>query len=119
MTKIVGIEGMSDREIAQAVDKGARFVVFHYTISILVMTFRRPSSVHFIPAGKNAVVAGLPYTLLSLVAGWWGIPWGPIYTIGTLATNLSGGKDVTHAFDLGPQEVAEQAPPVRPVVQQA
>jgi hypothetical protein len=27
---------------------------------------------------------------------WWGIPWGPIYTIQALATNLRGGKNVTH-----------------------
>ena len=26
---------------------------------------------------------------------WWGIPWGPIYTVGCLSTNLKGGKDVT------------------------
>ena len=35
------------------------------------------------------------YTLISLLAGWWGIPWGPIYTITSLVTNLRGGKDVT------------------------
>ena len=44
---------------------------------------------------ESAVVKGLPYTLLSLVAGWWGIPWGPIFTIGALYNNLKGGKDVT------------------------
>jgi hypothetical protein len=27
--------------------------------------------------------------------GWWGFPWGPIYTIGTFITNFGGGKDVT------------------------
>jgi hypothetical protein len=41
------------------------------------------------------VAKGLPFSLISLVAGWWGIPWGPIWTLTTLATNLSGGKDVT------------------------
>ena len=33
--------------------------------------------------------------LASLWIGWWGIPWGPIYTIGAVVTNLGGGKDVT------------------------
>lgn len=37
----------------------------------------------------------MPYTMLTLFVGWWGIPWGPIYTIMCLATNLGGGKDVT------------------------
>jgi hypothetical protein len=37
----------------------------------------------------------LPFTLLSLVLGWWGIPWGPIYTIQSVVINFQGGKDVT------------------------
>ena len=45
--------------------------------------------------GENAAVKGLPFTLLSLVAGWWGIPWGPIYTIQAIYNNSRGGKDVT------------------------
>ena len=41
------------------------------------------------------MVKGLGFTALTFVLGWWGIPWGPIYSIGSLGTNLSGGKDVT------------------------
>jgi len=37
----------------------------------------------------------LPWTGLSLLAGWWGIPWGPIWTVQALVTNFRGGKDVT------------------------
>jgi hypothetical protein len=29
------------------------------------------------------------------VAGWWGIPWGPIFSIQSLITNFKGGKDLT------------------------
>ena len=36
-----------------------------------------------------------PYSLLTLVLGWWGIPWGLIYTPLALMTNFSGGRDVT------------------------
>lgn len=35
------------------------------------------------------------YTLLTLLFGWWGIPWGAIYTIDSIYTNHTGGKDVT------------------------
>ena len=31
----------------------------------------------------------------ALLFGWWGIPWGPIWTIGSLVTNLRGGRDIT------------------------
>ncbi|WP_245840625.1 hypothetical protein [Ohtaekwangia koreensis] len=32
---------------------------------------------------------------MTFLLGWWGIPWGPIYSIGSLVHNLNGGKDVT------------------------
>lgn len=93
--KINGVEGLSPEELALELQRGGRFVIFHYTISILVLTFRRGSDIYFVRAGESAAAKGIPYTLLSLLAGWWGIPWGPIYTIGSVFTNLGGGKDVT------------------------
>jgi len=38
----------------------------------------------------------VPWTLLSLIAGWWGIPWGLIFTSQSLYINLRGGNDVTN-----------------------
>jgi hypothetical protein len=93
--KIVGIERMSAQDLHDAVARGGRFVVYQYCISVLVMSFRRSSSVHFVPPGASAAKKGAPFTLLSLVAGWWGIPWGPIWTISTVFKNSSGGVDVT------------------------
>lgn len=95
MAEIKGIEGMTLGDINDEIQRGAKFVSYSYCISIIVMTFKRGSDIYFIKSGESAVVKGLPYTLLSLIAGWWGIPWGPIYTIGALFTNLSGGKDLT------------------------
>jgi len=95
MAKIVGVEGMTATELNMELQRGGRFVVFQYCVSILIMTFRRGSNIYFIREGESAVAKGMGYTLLSLLAGWWGIPWGPIYTIGALANNLHGGKDVT------------------------
>jgi hypothetical protein len=37
----------------------------------------------------------MPLTLLTILLGWWGIPWGPVYSIQSLVVNLKGGKDVT------------------------
>jgi hypothetical protein len=93
--KIRGIEGMSTDQLRFEIQRGAKLVFYQYCISIVVMTFRRSSDIYFIPAGESSVSKGLQWTLLSLVAGWWGIPWGPIFTIQSLATNLKGGKDVT------------------------
>jgi hypothetical protein len=59
------------------------------------MSFRRSSDAYYIRAGESAVSKGLPWTLLTLAAGWWGIPWGPIFSIQSLVTNFKGGKDIT------------------------
>ena len=96
-TKIRGIEGMKNGELDFEVQRGGKFVLFQYCISIIVLTFRRPSDIYFLRQGESAVGKGLPFTLLSLVAGWWGIPWGPIYTIQSVYSNSRGGKDVTQA----------------------
>lgn len=96
MTKIVGMDDIkSGGHLQQEINQGGKFVVYQFCVSILVITFKRSSNIYFISHEQNAVVKGLPYTLLSLALGWWGIPWGPIYTIQSVWVNFKGGKDVT------------------------
>jgi hypothetical protein len=45
--------------------------------------------------GENPRSKGLPFTIISFLFGWWGIPFGPKYTLESIRTNLHGGKDVT------------------------
>lgn len=92
---IHGAEGMSADQLHFEIQRGAKLVCYQYCVSILVMSFRRASGVYFIPAGESSVSKGLPWILLTLVAGWWGIPWGPIFSIQSLVTNFKGGKDIT------------------------
>jgi hypothetical protein len=92
---IAGIEGLSVDALRKEVDAGARFVVFTWVISLLVVTFRRSSDIQFVRAQESAAVKSLPYTLLSAAVGWWGFPWGFIYTPMAIFQNLSGGQDVT------------------------
>ena len=103
--KINGIEGLTPDQLRDELQRGAKFVVYQYCISVLVMTFRRGTDIYYIRPGESAQLKGIQYTLLTLVAGWWGIPWGPIYSIGSLITNLGGGKDVT------PQVASSLFPP--------
>lgn len=92
---IKGIDGMSPQELQNELMLGGRFVVYQ-CISILVVSFRRSSNVFFVRAGESTVIGSLPYTLLSLFLGWWGFPWGPIYTVQTVFKNFRGGRDVTN-----------------------
>jgi len=112
--KILGIEGMTPHQLQFEIQRGAKFVCYQYCVSVLVMSFRRSSDVYYIPAGQSALTKGLPWTLLSVVAGWWGIPWGPIFTIQSLVTNFGGGKDVT-----GPISAQLLRPTAAPVVRQS
>jgi hypothetical protein len=93
--KILGTEGMSKEAIRAEVDRGARFVIYQYCISIVFMSFKRPSEIYFVRAGEGAGGKGLKFTLLSCLCGWWGIPWGPIWTVQSIWLNSRGGRDVT------------------------
>lgn len=95
MADIKGIEGLSVGEVHQHVRQGGKFVVYGYALSFLIVSLKRSSDVHFVKPGESAVAKGLPYTLLSFFLGWWGFPWGLIYTPMVLIQNLGGGKDVT------------------------
>jgi hypothetical protein len=92
---IQGIGNMSPDQLRFELQRGAKLVRYQYCVSLVLITFKRSSEVYYIPAGESAVTKGLPWTLLTLVAGWWGIPFGPIFSIQALATNLKGGKDLT------------------------
>jgi len=96
MAKIVGLEDIkSGGQLQQEIQQGGKFIIYQFCISLLIITFKRSSSIYYISHEQNAVVKGLPFTLLSLVLGWWGIPWGPIYTIQSVWVNFQGGRDVT------------------------
>lgn len=92
---IHGLENISSQQLSQEILRGGKFVVFEYCISLLIVTFKRSSGIYFIRPGEGTLSKSIGFTLLSVLLGWWGFPWGPIYTIAALYTNLSGGKDVT------------------------
>lgn len=95
MSNLQGVEGLSVEHVQDQVRQGARFIVYGYCLSFLVITLRRSSDIQFVRAGESPALKGLKYTLLSLFLGWWGFPWGFIYTPMVVLQNLAGGKDVT------------------------
>lgn len=86
---------MSIEELNSELSNGGRFVIYTWTLSLIVITQRRGSSdVFFLRRDEWAIKHGWPYLILSLLLGWWGIPWGPIYTIQSIYYAFCG-KDVT------------------------
>lgn len=95
MAEFKNTEGLTTSEIKRHLEQGGKFVIYEYCISIIVMSFKQGSDIYFIKAGESGINKGLKFTFLTVLLGWWGIPWGPIYSIGALYTNLRGGKNVT------------------------
>ena len=80
----------------QPISYATRVRVYHTVLSFLVVTLKLPTGLVLHRSGRDlALRAGC--SLVSLVFGWWGIPWGPIWTVQALAGNLRG----TTEFSVG------------------
>lgn len=93
--EIKNIDGLRVSQIRDMIQQGGKFVVFPYTVSFVLMTLKRSSDIYFIKADENTFKYSYGYVFLNLIVGWWGIPWGPIYTIGSAYHHITGGKDLT------------------------
>jgi len=75
------------------------------SLFILTLRFRSPRRIVGSPENQST---GIVYTLISAVAGWWGIPWGFVYTPQAIYRNLKGGYRQT-VRELLPNLAAEIA----------
>jgi hypothetical protein len=71
-------------------DQGVSLRAYLLTYSIVFFTSKSAGAFKPI-CGSCSIKAGLPYSLGTLLLGWWGIPWGPIYTVQAIAKNFRGG----------------------------
>jgi len=90
---VAGAEGSTVEEVSSELRGGGRFLRFRFCISTVVVTFICKSKIHFIAPSESVFRRRLPYALLSFLLGWWSF-YGPIVTIGVLATKYTQ-KDVT------------------------
>ena len=63
---------------------------YQFCTSFLIVSFKQPTA--FILENSQSK-AGVNFicSIVTLIFGWWGIPWGPIYTVQTIFRNLRGG----------------------------
>jgi hypothetical protein len=67
-----------------------RSTVFYRVVSVLLITTRTP--IQGIFCSECARKIALQASLVTGLFGWWGFPWGPIWTIGSILGNAFGGK---------------------------
>lgn len=65
---------------------------FQFCLSLIFMTIKVPSGYLFTEKMFTVAMNNIAYTVCSLIFGWWGLPWGPIYTIQVTFSNIFGGK---------------------------
>lgn len=78
------------REGADPITYATRLHVYETVLSFLIVTVRLPS--RYVIAGSDAPLR-LGCTAFSLAFGWWGIPWGPLWTGKAIVGNLRNGKN--------------------------
>jgi hypothetical protein len=64
------------------------------TYSVIVITNKSHGAFRPI-CGDCSFFASLPYSFLTLIVGWWGLPLGPILTIQSVIRNTRGGVLIT------------------------
>jgi hypothetical protein len=88
--------GAGDHPIIREVMAGKRYVTYPYVVSILVMSFRRTmGGVRVVETGAWPVGPLFGAALVSGFFGWWGFPWGLVWTPLILHNLWRGGRDAT------------------------
>ena len=70
-------------------DVTLRVTIFIRVLSVILMTYKRGWS--HILCSRCRIKYSLLFNLENWLLGWWGFPWGPIYTVEALLKNLAGG----------------------------
>ncbi len=67
-----------------------RYVIFYEVKSFLVQTTR--SGIQGVFCSSCAEKKAYKASVTTWLLGWWGVPWGPIYSLQAIFTNMIGGK---------------------------
>jgi hypothetical protein len=82
-------------ELRTRIASGARLIRFEFCFSLVLFTIRRQSPLYLTESWQSRYLRGLSYSLLAILLGPWGVPWGLIYTPWAIWVNLTGGVDET------------------------
>jgi hypothetical protein len=89
------LDSIPPAEVQERIRLGWRCVRFESCFSFVVATIRRQSVVYLTENWQDRYLRGFGYSLLTAIAGPWGVPWGLYFTGRAFWINLTGGLDVT------------------------
>lgn len=90
--------------VCNKVSAQPRYVIFYRVYSFIVIT--RREAVQGIYCSTCAEKKCLKATAFTWALAWWGFPWGPIYGLQAIFTNLTGGR---RPADINARVLAHQA----------
>jgi hypothetical protein len=86
---------LTAEQLAAAIAKGGKFIVFRYQVSLLAVSFLRLSPAIFIRHADELNAYRKKYNLKAWLMGLWFFPTGPFSVARAIRFNNSGGLDVT------------------------
>lgn len=92
---LAGFAPLTAEDVRNRLDAGWRCVRYECCFSAVVATVRRRSGVFLTENWQERYLRGFGYSLLSLLCGPWGVPWGLVWTVFAVWINTTGGTDVT------------------------
>lgn len=71
------------------IDETTQFIQYDLCISFGFFTYRRKTN-YYIQEYHPTALLNLIFSCYTFIFGWWGLPMGPVHTIGCLRNNLFG-----------------------------
>jgi hypothetical protein len=74
----------------QPIDRNTELIRFCWVLSVVTLSMKSPGK-WMVSDTLRSKLTGAAATIFNLLFGWWGIPWGPIFTVQAVLVNL--GRD--------------------------
>ena len=88
--RIVTPSKMTYEQLITSCDQGSKFVAYIYLIPRPIFPPIKRLSKIFLINPNEVVTHSKKYNLLNLIWGWWGLPFGPVYTYTAIKQNRTG-----------------------------
>ncbi len=75
------------------INKDTELRRYYWAMSYVFISFK--GKTRFYIEKKSSLIKSLMFSFLTFISGWWGIPFGPIWTIEAIIKNFKGGDSFT------------------------